>query len=246
MKKIPVLITVRSSSSRLPEKCFLPFGDSTVIEHVIKRSLHYNLDPVVCTTNNKEYDRIVDIASRNKAKVFRGSDVNKLKRWQDCCKYFNIESFHSVDADDPFFCGDEVKRSFALLENGYDMVAPSPSSSNGGATVGYSLTYDILKKACINLDQNTDTEMVWSYIERVENLKKIVLTDPSLYVVKNRMTLDYQEDYILLEAIRLMIGNFATRKQVFNLIKNNKDLLKINSFRSDEWKQKQESKLYKY
>jgi len=59
---VPSFITVRSSSTRLPNKCYKSFGDMTVIEHIIKRALHYGLDPIVCTTNESKDGRIVDIA----------------------------------------------------------------------------------------------------------------------------------------------------------------------------------------
>ncbi|MEO1944055.1 MAG: hypothetical protein ABGY11_07120 [Candidatus Thioglobus sp.] len=243
--KIPAFITVRSSSTRLPEKCFLPFGNGTVLEHMIQRVQHYDLEPIVCTTTSESDDAIVDLAKKCNVKFYRGPIANKLLRWSQCCEHFSLDSFHSVDADDPFFCGDEVKRSYELLQTGFDMVAPSPSSSNGGATVGYSLTADIVKRASLGMSDDLDTEMMWSYIERVSGLKKIVLKDPSNFMVKNRMTLDYHEDYVLLEAIRLMIGNLATREQVFNIIKKNPNLVKINEFRSGEWKQGQNNKLFK-
>jgi spore coat polysaccharide biosynthesis protein SpsF len=243
--KIPAFITVRSSSTRLPEKCFLPFGNGTVLEHMIQRVQHYDLEPIVCTTTSESDDAIVDLAKKCNVKFYRGPIANKLLRWSQCCEHFSLDSFHSVDADDPFFCGDEVKRSYELLQTGFDMVAPSPSSSNGGATVGYSLTADIVKRASLGMSDDLDTEMMWSYIERVSGLKKIVLKDPSNFMVKNRMTLDYHEDYVLLEAIRLMIGNLATREQVFNIIKKNLNLVKINEFRSSEWKQGQNNKLFK-
>jgi len=243
--KIPAFITVRSSSTRLPEKCFLPFGNGTVLEHMIQRVQFYNLEPIVCTTTEDSDDAIVDLSKKCNVKFYRGPIANKLLRWSQCCEHFSLDSFHSVDADDTFFCGDEVKRSYELLQTGFDMVAPSPSSSNGGATVGYSLTADIVKRASLGMSDDLDTEMMWSYIERVSGLKKIVLKDPSNFVVKNRMTLDYHEDYVLLEAIRLMIGNLATREQVFNIIKKNPNLVKINEFRSGEWKQGQNNKLFK-
>ncbi len=41
--KIPSSITVRTSSSRLPQKCLLPFGNGNVFEHIIRRAKHYNL-----------------------------------------------------------------------------------------------------------------------------------------------------------------------------------------------------------
>ena len=72
------IITVRSSSSRLPRKCYLPFGNITVLEHIIKRVEHYNLKPIVCTSSNTSDHRIVKIAKNLKVDYFCGSSINKL------------------------------------------------------------------------------------------------------------------------------------------------------------------------
>ena len=240
--KIPAFITVRSSSTRLPEKCFLPFGKGPILEHIIRRVKHYDLDPIVCTTTEDSDDAIVDLAKKCNVKFYRGPIANKLLRWSQCCEHFSLDSFHSVDADDPFFCGDEVKRSHELLQTGFDMVAPSPSSSGGGATVGYSLTADIVKQASLGMSDDLDTEMMWSYIEKVSDIKKTILTDPHENIIRDRMTLDYHEDYIVLEAIRLLIGNMGTREDLYSLLKNNPDLPRINTFRSEEWSKNQKKK----
>ena len=110
------LITVRSQSSRLPNKCFLEFGEFSVIEHIIKRTLHYNLSPIVCTTNAKEDVEIVNICKSLGVKYFCGSSINKLQRWRDCCREYKIELFHTVDADDLFFCGEEGKTKLGLVK----------------------------------------------------------------------------------------------------------------------------------
>jgi spore coat polysaccharide biosynthesis protein SpsF (cytidylyltransferase family) len=243
---IPAFITVRSTSSRLPQKCFLPFGEVCVLEHIINRTRHYGLEPIICTTTESEDDQIVGLSSRLDVKFFRGSVINKLQRWLDCCRAYRIDAFHSVDADDPFFCGEEMHRSFELLNSGYDMVAPSLSSSGGGATVGYSLKTEILEKTCESLDEDTDTEMMWSYVERVSELKKITLSEPQKAVIRHRMTLDYPEDYVLLEAVRLIVGNLATREQVSEALQNNPDLANINAFRSAEWSENQKLKSITY
>ena len=39
------MITVRSQSTRLPEKCFLPFGDGNVLEHIIRRAKFFEINP---------------------------------------------------------------------------------------------------------------------------------------------------------------------------------------------------------
>jgi len=240
--KIPAFITVRSSSTRLPKKCFLPFGEGSVLEHIIKRVQHYDLDPIICTTTEKSDDLIVELAKKSNIKFYRGPVANKLLRWSRCCEYFNLESFHSVDADDPFFCGDEVKRSHNLLQTGFDMVAPSPSSSGGGATVGYSLTADVVKRASLGMSDDLDTEMVWSYLEKISGIKKTTLSDPYKNIIRDRMTLDYHEDYIFLESVRLLVGNMCTRKDLYRLLKDNPDLSRINAFRSEEWSKNQKEK----
>ena len=240
--KIPAFITVRSLSTRLPKKCFLSFGEGSVLEHIIRRVKHYDLDPIVCTTTEDSDDAIVDLAKKCNVKFYRGPIANKLLRWSQCCEHFSLDSFHSVDADDPFFCGDEVKRSHELLQTGFDMVAPSPSSSGGGATVGYSLTANVVKQASLGMSDDLDTEMMWSYIEKVSEIKKTILSDPHENIIKDRMTLDYHEDYIVLEAIRLLIGNMGTREDLYSLLKNNPDLPRINTFRSEEWSKNQKKK----
>ena len=239
--KVPSLITVRSSSSRLPNKCFLPFGERcNILEHIIRRAKHYNLDPIICTSSDPSDDLIEELAMREGVKCFRGSLINKLKRWADCAVHFNLKAFHTVDADDPFFDGDEMKKSFKLLlDHNLDVVSPTIDSSNGGASVGYSLTTKIVNKAILNLDINTDTEMMWYYLDNIKNIKKEILTNQTKTKFNVRLTLDYIEDYWLLESVRRIVGNFAGRNEVNRIFENNPDMYLINWFRNAEWKNAQ-------
>ena len=68
--RVPGFITVRTSSTRLPQKCLLPFGEGNVLEHVIRRAKHFELDPIVCTTTEKEDDIIQKIANDEKYSAF--------------------------------------------------------------------------------------------------------------------------------------------------------------------------------
>lgn len=240
-----VFITVRSKSSRLPEKCFLPFGNVSVLSHIIQRARYYNLKPIICTTTDRSDDKIIEVSKKMNCPFFRGPKNNKVLRWSLCCEHFNLNYFHTLDADDPFFCGEEMKRSISLLQQGYDLIEPNKSSSQGGATVGYSLTADITKKACYNTDENIDTEMIMPYFENIYNIKKTILPEPTEGIIKNRMTLDYYEDYVFLQSLRLILGNFASRFEIENFLKNNPDIYKINDFRTKDWASKQNNKLKK-
>lgn len=240
--KIPAFITVRTKSTRLPSKCLLPFGEGNVLEHIIARALHFELQPIVCTTTDSTDDILEEIVLKKGIQYFRGSENNKLKRWLDCCDTLGYDRFHTVDADDPFFDGELIKKSFALLNEGYDVVYPTDSSKNGGASVGFSLTRDIINNACIGLNENQDTEMMWYYLEKLHDLKAIALPEQSLNSNQVRLTLDYEEDYWLLMTVQRILGNFVSRDRVDDLFRRNPDLYKINWFRNVEWREGQITK----
>jgi RimJ/RimL family protein N-acetyltransferase/spore coat polysaccharide biosynthesis protein SpsF (cytidylyltransferase family) len=236
VQKMPGFITVRTSSSRLPQKCLMPFGDGNVLEHVIRRARHAAIEPIVCTSVDPTDDVIERIARAEGVRCFRGSLANKLKRWSDCAAHFGLVAFHTVDADDPFFDGEEMHRSFAFREDGgWDMVAPTESSAAGGASSGYTLTADIVKRASARLPDEADTEMMWYHVAKVPGLKKAILPGSGPDPVRVRLTLDYPEDYWLLESIRRMIGGLAPRREVNELFRRNPDLYRVNWFRNEEW-----------
>lgn len=241
---IPGFITVRSGSTRLPGKCFLPFGEEcNVLQHIIRRAKYYDIEPIVCTSTDPTDDSIEALARKENALVFRGALQNKLQRWADCAVHFDLDAFHTVDADDPFFDGTEMHRSFELLGSGsFDVVSPTELSSAGAATVGYTLTKDIVVKACEGLAPDADTEMMWFYLDKIPGIKKKILPPLAESNLKLRLTLDYQEDYWLMESVRRITGNLAPRADVDNLFLRNPDLYLINWFRNQEWKSAQESK----
>ena len=244
MQKTHGIITVRTFSSRLPNKCLMPFGkEINVIQHIIRRCKNSMIEPILCTTTDKRDDILQTIAEDEKILFYRGSVKNKLKRWYECAKKFHLKDFHSVDADDPFFDGDQVHLSMKTLREGnFDVVNPTISSSMGGASVGYSIKAKILKLALIDTDHETDTEMMWYYLEKIKNIKSYTLAENRKKPQNIRLTLDYLEDYNLLLFIQQLLGNNASRIEIEKLFSDNPDLYKINWFRNNEWKKSQESK----
>lgn len=237
------IITVRTSSSRLPAKCLLPFGDGNVIDHLIKRAKAFNIDPIICTSTDNSDDVLEELAKKSGVRCFRGSLNNKLKRWSDCAEHFRLKVFHTVDADDPFFDGEEMHRSMQLLHNGgFDIVCPTESSSSGGASVGYSLTYDIVKQAVADLSDDADTEMMWYYLEKLADRKTITLPENTENPLQLRLTLDYQEDYWLLRTVQRLVGSVAPRSEIDALFYRNPDLYKVNWFHNEQWKAAQIAK----
>ena len=82
---------------------------------------------------------------------------------------------------------------------------------------------------------NQDTEIMWSILDKVEGLKKTILPETDPIAPRMRLTLDYEEDYWLLQTVQRILGNFAIRKEVDQLFRHNPDLYLINWFRNEEW-----------
>ena len=229
-------VTVRTSSSRLPKKCLLPFGNDNIISHIIKRTQAYNIEPIVCTSIEQTDDIIEDICNKKKIKVFRGSINNKIKRWCNCASHFNIDYFHTIDADDPFFDGNEMKRSMQLLKNeNLDFVEPYDYSKAGAGVLGYSFKSKYLSSVNSRILENTNTEHLPKYIYNNDHYKKKTLEQIENIEINMRLTLDYEEDFILLNFVRRLLGNLATREDINNLFIQNPDLHKINWFRKDDY-----------
>lgn len=234
-------ITVRSSSSRLKKKCFLDFGNITVLEHIILRCIYGGLTPIVCTTTKKADEKIIKIAKLMNIKYFKGSEQNKILRWHSCSLKFNINIFHTVDADDLFFDWDAIKKSLNLLKRlKKDVILPSKISRNGGASEGYSFTRAGIKKMIKTFKnlkkKNYNSEMIDNYIKC---LNSTGLKGQNYQIKNTRMTLDYKEDYKFLKKLRNNLGNFSHRNKINLFLKKNKKLRNINFFRNSDWKIRQ-------
>jgi spore coat polysaccharide biosynthesis protein SpsF len=236
-------ITVRSSSSRLKKKCFLDFGNITVLEHIILRCIYGGLSPVICTTENVADIKIIKLAKLMNIKYFQGSEKNKILRWYMCSKKLKINNFHTIDADDLFFDWDAVKKSLQLLKKTKkDVILPSKVSREGGASEGYSFSRfgleKMIKEYKILKSKKSDIEMIDNFLA---NLNKKTLNGYNYQIKKVRLTLDYVEDYTFFKKIRDKLGNFSHRKKINLFLKKNLNLSKINYFKNKEWSNRQQS-----
>ena len=82
------MITVRSQSTRLPKKCFLPFGDGNVLEHIIRRAKHFNINVEDILVIE---DSLAGIEGAKKAgvKVWHFIGASHLQSWD---KNYNYKS----------------------------------------------------------------------------------------------------------------------------------------------------------
>ena len=182
---IPVFILARLTSERLPRKHLLQLGDISVVEWMVKRCAYFGFKPHLCVPEN-EVKLFEDATSC--LDVFGGDPDNVEARAIEASHHFNSPIFHLLDGDDPFFSREAVTGSMQLFRAGrFSLIHHSVASQSGSGLMGTS----------------------WN-LEAPENSTEQTYPDePSPWPL--RLTLDYEEDYHLINAVARMVGYMAPR-----------------------------------
>lgn len=244
---IACFITVRTGSSRLPNKALLKIRGKSIIEHLIDRvKLVKNADKIVLCTSSRQEDNVLEkIARKNKIDFFRGSLEDKLERWLGAARKFNIDYFVTVDGDDPF--ADPYLIDLAIKqmkEKPCDFLNIPHDLACGGAE--FCISTSALEKVC-DIKDTHDTEMMWVYFTETGlfNVRDLKVDNPIYYNKNIRMTLDYKED---LDFFKRVFDEFNTNinniplKDILKLIRKKPEIAKINFFRQKEFLENQKKK----
>jgi spore coat polysaccharide biosynthesis protein SpsF len=234
-----VFITVRTSSSRLPDKCLMEVSPGKKsIEFLIERLLNHGYRLVLCTSDSPKDNRLEDIAYNYGISIFRGSEKDKLGRWIECADAYGAEFFVTADGDDLFVGTELIDLAFKQYEeNGHKFIqctsAPTGSFSWGMQTAGLIHVYR-------NYAQNIEnTEMCFAWFDDVHELENIL----DEYKRKDiRITLDYPED---LDFFRTVINNIGNKPlgDIFKFLDYHKDIVSINISREDDYRNNQLSQI---
>jgi len=235
------LITVRTSSGRLPKKCFLPLGDHRVLEHVIQRTSQGGFRPIVCTSVDESDQEIIELSQRLGVEYFQGDLENKLNRWKMCMEKFDLSQVHLVDADDPYFDPIECQKSYSLLvDSSHEMVLTSQKSDSGFASVGTSITRKLIEKIVDRskeLKSSNFDVIPWELLlhsdDSITTMPASDLGFPS--EIEMRLTLDYPEDHWMLSIIAMNFPFDIARVEVERFLVENPTVRQINLFRGQDF-----------
>ena len=240
-----VLITVRSASTRLNNKCYKLIKERPTIEYVIEQAKKSKLGEVVvlCTTELPEDDLLCEIATRNGIEYHRGSVSDKLERWNGACHEYNIDFFVTADGDDLFCDPEMMDLAFSQYDkdNSIDFIK-SDDVVCGSFT--YGIKHAALKKVC-EIKDTDDTEMMWVYFTETGLFKVRDLQDIPEHILRKdiRMTLDYQEDFDFFKnVIDYFDDTSYTMREILAYLDSNPSVKDINYFLETQWKQNQVNK----
>lgn len=229
--KIGFLITARLKSSRLPFKVIMDLNGKTVIERLIDRIKEIkDLEEIVlCTSTNPQDKPLVDIAKDNDIYYFNGSEDDVLKRLLDAAKFYNLDYFLGITADNPLIT---IHYSNLIIDqikiNNYDYIKLK-GLPLGAAT--YGIKTKALETVC-EIKNVVNTEIWGSLIDQpqVFSIKEIkvddILNKPTL-----RFTLDYLEDYQFIYHLysRINSNEILNLYNIMEYLEKKPEIVKINS-----------------
>jgi len=240
-------ITVRTGSTRLPNKWDLKIGGRRMIEHIIDRTkLIRGMDKIIlCTSTDSADDILEQIANDNHIDCYRGSLEDKLARWKGAAEKFGVDYIVTVDGDDPFFGTELLEAAITQMKNDpCDFLAVPDGLVCGGAEFCFSVP--ALKRVC-EIKDTSDTEMMWVYFIKTGlfKVRDLKVEDKIYFNDYTRLTLDYIEDFNFFERVFEEFHadkNNIPLKSILELLERKPEIAKINYFRQQEFLDNQKKK----
>lgn len=213
-----IIIQARLGSKRLPNKIFKTIGKKNLLEHIILNlNKNFKCSVIIATTKKKKDDKLVRWCKKKNLKVFRGEELNVLKRYYLCSSKFKFKHVARITSDNPFTDVQELKKMMKIYKKKkLDYISNIQSLPKGmGSEI---ISFKALKLSLKNSTKKKHFEHVNEYIlDNLELFKSLIIKRKT----KNNkmMNLNYSID---------TEKNLNFVRKIFNKVKgdfNNKKLL---------------------
>ncbi len=231
--KIGVIITVRTSSERYPQKALKKINNIESIRLVIRRmkKLSHINDIILATSTHKSDAILVKIAKEEGINYFRGSLNNVANRYYMCAKKFKLDYVVRVTGD-AILC-DEYMLSKAInshLSTNSDVTFIKNMPYGTAKEVISTRVLKIINDKSVN---KSDTEYLEFFLEKKNYFKVNYIKSNYKFNKDIRLTLDFPQDRVLFDKIYRYFNDKHSHfslKDVLNYLKTMPELIKINSF----------------
>jgi spore coat polysaccharide biosynthesis protein SpsF len=230
------IVTVRNSSTRLPNKSIMQINNNIrTIDIVLERAKKTSHSVIIATSTDKSDDIFESIAREHGISIFRGSLLNKIKRWFDCFNYFEVENALLIDGDDLCYSYDIGKRAMIELKSqSMDMIIHPPDIITGLFTYAIKKS-GIEKMFKIATNTQTNTDIITSYIEKADLQTNFVSLENYERNQNIRMTLDYKEDLLFFRKLYERNNIIENTKNIVDFLIDNENIVKINFHRQKDF-----------
>ena len=187
---------------------------------------------IIATTINKEDDSIAELAQKEGLKVYRGSENDVLDRYYQAAKEYNAELIMRLTADcpliDPAVC-DQVADYY--FNSKLDYVYTGETYAEGLDCEIFSFT--VLENAWKKAQLKSEREHVTLYFHNHPELFAIKTVENETDDSKYRITVDQEEDYLVVKAIieNLYAKNneYFTIAEIKSFLETHPDIYSLNA-----------------
>jgi len=239
--KIIAVINARSTSKRLPNKCFSQITDDfKTYQIIIIRAKLSGLPVVFATSDDASDDRLAQLAEAEGVEVFRGARLNKIKRWHDCLVEYDADAMVCIDGDDLAVDFDIARRVAVVMGKGLADIYEAPEDIICGLLT-YAFTRTAVEKMfALVTNPEADTDVVSLYIKATGLICAEIPLNENERGLDVRLTLDYPEDAEffrrIYEVMPVDAGGSAIAAKALEL-----GLTEINWYRQADFFQNQQS-----
>lgn len=218
--RIAVIVAGRMKSTRLKQKAILPIRGIPSVEMCLESCSKFPfIDDVILATSTLEEDAILgDYTLKGKAKFWKGDPDDVISRYLGACDKYNVDVVVRVTADCPLVSFEMaeilLKRHF---ETGSDYTGVSDCAVGSNSEV---FNVEALRRVIKLLGKADHSEYMTWYMRNNKDIFKVDIIDlPPQYVRDYRLTLDYQEDLDMFEALLAKMEELKLEQNLVNVFK---------------------------
>ena len=232
---VDIFIPARLDSERLPKKHLKELNGEPTIKILVKRLEKSKLirNVIVCTTDQKTDDELVEFLKKENILVFRGEKKDIIHRFLKTAEYFQTDIIIDVEGDKIYTDTKYVDHIANELENSdYEFITGSSSKDNFDPSsiihgfIPAGIKVSALKKI-FQLKKTDDTETGYKeFFTSNPIIKKKFITIENIKLpTHSRFAIDYLEDYNFAKNIFAKLGNFFHIKDVVDLLEEQPELI---------------------
>ena len=242
--KVGFFITARLKSSRLKQKILLDLNGKPVLDRIIERCKAVKgIDGVVlCTSTNPQDSALNNNALKNQIQFYLGDEDDVLQRLETAALYYGYGAFLSITADNPLF---SIKSAQLVLDQ-FRVDEPDFIFTKG-MPIGCCVTglkTNALRVANV-MKEDTDTEIWGPFVNRSDffSITEIHFQN-SPFKEEKRLTIDYTEDYELLQKVysNYEMDAIPETEDVLTYLEEQPELWEINKGRKQKYPSEDEIK----
>ncbi len=256
-QNIDIFILARLGSKRLPKKQLKKINNKYLLKILVDRLKKSKTirNIVVCTTNKKTDEPLINFLKKEKILYFRGSEKDVLERMLGAAKQFSTDIIIDVEGDkiytDPKLVDltvkqfRDIKNEFVIGSRNKTKFDPTDHFIHGIFPTAFKT--EILEKICKKKKtKNTETGYKELFFKNGMCKKKLITLPSKIEIPKDvRLTIDYQEDLTLAKDIFSNLGNNFDYKDIIKLHKNNPQIFEITDIISKQWESNYKNNIIK-